>query len=179
MHLAASLENSTLASGFESLLTLLSAFSLKLWVSPGFWMPHFFFWLSSTAMPVSFGIIELWFLDSPLFALLCASMHHTYASTYLAIHCRVLRSFAFSSVSPRTRYIRLAAFHSIKWILWIRSTYLTVHDLHLRSSNPSIFFSNNTSSDVCVSGNVDVFQRNRKRFLSRHVQLTRSSTWWR
>ena len=29
----------------------------------------------------------------------------THASTYLAIHCRVLKSFVFSSISPRTMHI--------------------------------------------------------------------------
>ena len=40
----------------------------------------------------------------PTFAFLCVSMHQTYASTYLATHCRVLRSFVSSSVSPPTMY---------------------------------------------------------------------------
>ena len=70
-----------------------------------------------------------------IFALLCVSMHQTYASTYLAIHCRVLRSFVSSSVSAQTMYIRQVSFHSIKWILWNPSMHLTILFLHPRSSN--------------------------------------------
>ena len=38
------------------------------------------------------ALSSFWFLDSP--CLLCFSLHQTYASTYLAIHWRVLRLFA-------------------------------------------------------------------------------------
>ena len=62
------------------------------------------------------GIIELWLLDSPFF-LLSFSLHQTYASTHPATHCRVLKLFFSSSVSPRTMYILLVTFRSIKQIL--------------------------------------------------------------
>ena len=47
------------------------------------------------------ALSSLVFFDSPL--LLFSSLQ-TYASTLLATHCRVLRSFVSSSVSPRTTY---------------------------------------------------------------------------
>ena len=53
--------------------------------------------------------------------------------------CRAWRSFISSSVSPRT---------IILWILWNQSTYLTIHDLHPRSSNRQYFFSDITSKVV-------------------------------
>ena len=52
--------------------------------------------------------VSRWFTFASLFVF----MHQTYASTYLAIHCRVLRSFVSSLVSHRTVYIHQVAFRS-------------------------------------------------------------------
>ena len=48
--------------------------------------------------------------------------------------------------------------------------HLTILFLHQPSSNLQCF-SNISSGEVCCSGNVDVLQRNRKCFFSRHVQF--------
>ena len=74
-----------------------------------------------------------------IFALLCFSMQQTHASTFLAIHCRVLRLFVSSLVSPRTMFTRQVAFRSIKWILWRLSMHLIILFLHTRSSSHQYF----------------------------------------
>ena len=66
---------------------------------------------------------------------LCVSMHQPYASTYLAIHCRILRSFVSSSIFTRTVKIRQVAFRSTKWISWNLTMHPIILFLHQSSSN--------------------------------------------
>ena len=61
--------------------------------------------------------------------------------------------------------IRQVAFRSIKWILWILSIHQTFF-LHPRSSNLQ-----SVKWCMCCSGDVDVPQRNRKWFFSRHEEF--------
>ena len=96
-------------------------------------------------------------------------MHQTYASTYVATHCRVLKSFVSSSVSSRTMYIHHVASHSIQWISWILSMHPTILFLHQRSSNALL--RHYIQRCVGSSGNVNVFQWNKEWFFIRHIQF--------
>ena len=80
-------------------------------------------------------------------------MHQTYVFAFLAIIRRALRSFVFLSVSTQTMYIHPTVFHSIWWTWWNLSSYLTVLDLHQRSSNFQFFFdiTSNVVSVVLVT----------------------------
>ena len=98
-------------------------------------------------------------------------MHQTCVSTFLAIICQAWRSFVFLSVPHRTTYTHPVFFHPISWTLWTLSTYLTILDLHLRSSNLQCVSPALHPVSVSISGNVENFQRNWKWFFSRYVQF--------
>ena len=144
---------------------------------------HRNFQLSACVFHGVFKFINIWFNeeDTPAivghyrdfvsrwstFASLFVLMHRTYPAT----KCLAWRSFAFSLVSSRTMYILQVAFRSIKKILWNLSMHLIIIFLHPRSSNHQFFLQQYIQWRMCSSGNVDVLQRNRKWFYSRHVQF--------
>ena len=68
----------------------------------------FIIWFNEENTTLSSGIIELRFLDGPSLLYFAFSLHRTYASTYLATHCRVLRSFVSLVSLPRTMKIHQA-----------------------------------------------------------------------
>ena len=97
-------------------------------------------------------------------------MHQTNASTYLATHCRVLRSFVSSLVSHQTMKTHQVVSHSIQWILWKMSMHPTALHLHQRSTNLQ-YASPTSHLKSCRCGYVHVFQWNTERFFSRHAQF--------
>ena len=106
-------------------------------------------WFNEEDLPQLSGIIELWFLRGPfLLCFLSRCIGHMLPHIWPYIVRSWCCLFPRESL-PRTMKIRQVAFRSIKWILWSLSMHLIILSLHPRSSNHQ-YFSNNTSSDVCV-----------------------------
>ena len=109
--------------------------------------------------------------NSPLLLFFGFRRIRPHLSKSLATMCLVWRSFVFLSVSPCTMNIHPMIMHSIQWILWNLSTYLTILDLHQRSNNRRYFLHHFVQRCICSPGRVDVFQWNGKSFFSWHVQF--------
>ena len=108
-----------------------------------------------------------------------ASLHQTYAATYLAIHCRVLRLFVSSQVSPGPCVSVRWPF--AQWINLVKPVHAS--DNYLSPSTfqkSSICVSNNTSSDVCVVLVTSMYFIGIGHDSSLVMySLTLGSTWWR
>ena len=127
----------------------------------------FIIWFNEEDTTWCSGIIELWFLESPLS--LCFSLHQTYASTNPEIHCRVLRLFVSSSsllpdhVCPSGGL----SFNKVNLVQPVHASDDSLSPLH--SSDHQYVFQQNVQWCMSGSGTVHVLQRNRKWFFFRHV----------
>ena len=98
-------------------------------------------------------------------------MHQTYVSTNLAILCPVLRSSVFLLICLRTMYVHPVFFHLFYEscntcpCIWQFSISIYVPTVF------NVFLQQYIQRCVCISGNVDIFQWNKKWFFSRHVQF--------
>ena len=120
------------------------------------------------------GLVELWFLDSPLSASFRVLMHQTFASTYLTTHCRVLRVVCFLVSLPLPPPDHVNPWHFISYnnkscetcpCFWQFSIFIYVPVIF------NMFFQQYMQWRMCCSGNVDTLHWNRKWFFSRHVQF--------
>ena len=137
----------------------------------------FFFFI---ILPRNFLTLSSFGLSKATFAFLCVSTHRTYLAKPLAKKCLVWRSFAFLSVSSRTRYIHPVVFHPTWWTLWNLSAYLTTLDLHQRSYSHRCSVASITSldvSEVLVTSMYFSWIGNDSSLGTN--SLTLGSTWWR